>query len=555
MPQGLECHSPAELPIKLEPQDSDDPEPPIMRLEAVVKEENHKKSSSSSSSDSSRSKHKSDHHHSSRNGHSSSGSKDNSASKDGSRSKDSKKDDRKSSSSSSKSSSDKSKHHHHKSHHSSSSHSENSSSSKRKHEESSKENETSHKKPKLEIKKEKEVEIKKEPSKSSSSSKSSSKHKEKEKSKKSKPVEVKQEEEEVDGSQGMGFAEALALFDMPSSSSSSKKKDVQLADKIFKVPSSSKPSSSSSSTSKSKTEPREELVKKSINSLKSLTAPPKLLVQKPMLEPLPDIVNDLPSDVSIPEYRPAPLSSAVKDYINSSVLGAQYMKPQAKNMSDADLLTESFSSKANRTRVFSGNRVQKTVPSLFEMCIRVLQENIDFLTETGGVPFDILKPVLERAKPEQLNVIEYYNTYLLDESDVLWEPHCKRKFRTRQRQEMESWREMYDRCTREDEEKLSRLTKNIKQHQEKAEGVVQKTRLAFVDSTVKPPRNVRHKQEIYGTNNKLVVSPAARTVGLRHIQPNLAAAGDPRLRVSAGLRDDAQQCKFSVSNSCREILS
>jgi elongin-A len=520
-----------ELPIKLEPEDIDVDEPHMMRLEAIVKQENHKKSSSSSSSsDSSRSKHKSDNHHSSRNGHSSSGS-----------SKDRSKEDKKSSSSS-KGSSEKSKHH--KSHHSSSSsHSEHSSTSKRKLEESSKENEASQKKPKLEIKVE--VEIKKEPSKPSSSSnsskhrESSSKHKEreKEKSKKVKQVEVK--EEEVDGSQGMGFAEALALFDMPSSSSSaSKKKDVQLADKIFKVPSSSKPSSSSSS--KSRADPREDIVKK---SLKVLTAPPKLLSQKPKLEPLPDIVNDLPSDTPIPEYRPAPLSSAVKDYINSSVLGAQYMKPQVKNMSDADLLTESFSSKANRTRVFSGNRVQKTVPSLFEMCIRVLQENIEFLTETGGVPFDILRPVLERAKPEQLNTIEYYNQYLLEESDVLWEPHCKRKFRSRQREENECWREMYERCTREDEEKLSRLTKNIKQQQEKADGVVQKTMLAFVDSMVKPPRNVRHKQEIYGTNNKLVVSAAARTVGLRNIQPNLAVAGDARLRVGAGLRDDAQQCK------------
>lgn len=336
----------------------------------------------------------------------------------------------------------------------------------------------------------------------------------------------------MDGSQGIGFAEAMALFDMPSTS----KKSHLLADKITKV------SKSSSIKSPEKFAKPEEPKK----SIKTLTAPPKLLTQKPKLDPLPDIVNDLPSDVTIPDYRPLPLSSAVKDYINTSVLGNQYLRPQPKSQSDAELLTESFSSKANRTRVFSGNRVQKTIPTLFEMCIRVLQENIDFLTETGGVPFDILRPVLERAKPEQLNVIEYYNSYLLDDSDVLWEPHCKRKFRTRQRQEMESWREMYERCTREDEEKLSRLTRNIKQHQEKADEGLQKTRLAFVDSMVKPPRNIMRKQEIYGTNHKLVVSPAARTVGLKNLMPNLAAAGDARLRVAAGLRDDAQQCKKRI---------
>jgi transcription elongation factor B polypeptide 3 len=83
------------------------------------------------------------------------------------------------------------------------------------------------------------------------------------------------------------------------------------------------------------------------------------------------------------------------------------------------------------------------VPKLFDMCIRVLQENIEFLEYTGGVPFDLLKPVLEKATPDQLNNLEYFNPYLIDESDVLWEPHCKRKFRGQQPQEMESWRDMY----------------------------------------------------------------------------------------------------------------
>lgn len=428
-----------------------------------------KKSSSSSSSSSEPSRSK--HHHSSRSSHSSRDEKK-TASEETNIQNNKKSSDTK----------------HHKSHHSRSSHSDNS--SKRKHEElltESKENDASLKKPKLEP-----SEIKIESHSKSSKShhhhhnKTSSKHKEsstsssssKLKDKSSKKKSETEADEEVDGSQGMGFAEALALFDMPSSS---KKKDLHLADKIIKVPSSS--GSSSKSPGKSSRDEKKSTSKavEPKTSLKTLTAPPKLLTQKPKLEPLPDIVNDLPSDVSIPDYRPLPLSSAVKDYINSSVLGASYMKPQ-KHMSDTDLLTESFSSKANRTKVYSGNRVQKTVPSLFEMCIRVLQENIECLETTGGVPFDILRPVLERAKPETLNNIEYYNPYLLEESDVLWEPHCKRKFRIKKRLEMESWREMYERCTREDEEKLNRLTQNIKQREETTSNGVQKTMLAFVDS-------------------------------------------------------------------------
>jgi elongin-A len=268
------------------------------------------------------------------------------------------------------------------------------------------------------------------------------------------------------------------------------------------------------------------------------------------LEPLPDIVKELPTDLTIPEYRPSLLTSAVKDYINSSIQGTSStsLSRHQPTKTNAELMTESFSSKVNRTRVFSGNRVNKSMPTLFELNIRVLQEHIDFITETGGVPFDILRPVLEKAKPEQLATIEYYNPYLLEESDVLWEPHVKRKFRTRKREELESWREMYERCTREDEEKLSRLTKNIKKHQEIADSGVQKTRLAFVDSLVKPPRNIMRKQEIFGTSSKLVSSPVARTEGLKHLAPNVLLAGDVRLRVAAGLRDDAQGKNLQISS-------
>lgn len=501
----------SELPIKLGPED-----------EETTREETPPKKSSSHNSKRSHSKSE----QSLRNG----SSKDERKSKHSEESRSHSSSEKKSHSSENKTSDGK----HHKSlHHSRSSHGE-SSSLKRKSEEAStdsKEIKSSHKKPKLDTQ-----ETKKESKSSTSGSYSkSSQHKESPSAtvKEKAPKPKAKVDEEFDCSQGMGFAEALALFDMPSSS---KKKDLQLADKIVKIKSPNKPqrdekrSSSGSDTKK---------------SLKALTAPPKLLVEKPKLEPLPDIVSDLPSDVSIPDYRPMPLNSVVKDYINTSVLGStsSYFRPQAK-MTDRELLTESFSSKANRTRVYSGNKVIRAVPSLFDICIKVLQDNIDFIESTGGVPFHVIRPVLEKAKPEQLSNIEYFNQELLEDTDVLWEPHVKRKFRTRQRLEMESWREMYERCTEEDEIKLSKLTRNIKQHQEKTSNDVQKTKMAFVDSMVKPPRNIMRQQEIFGTNRKLVVSPAARTVGLRHMAPNLLAAGDARLRVAAGIRDDAQNGKF-----------
>jgi len=62
---------------------------------------------------------------------------------------------------------------------------------------------------------------------------------------------------------------------------------------------------------------------------------------------------------------------------------------------------------------------------------------------TGGVPYDILKPILERATSDQLFMLEHHNPYLIEDTDILWQYHCNREFRNNERQEMESWREMY----------------------------------------------------------------------------------------------------------------
>lgn len=141
-------------------------------------------------------------------------------------------------------------------------------------------------------------------------------------------------------------------------------------------------------------------------------------------------------------------------------------------------------------------------------------------------------------------MFEEYNQYLMEETDALWELHCKKHCRGQRRQEMETWREMYFRFQNEQEHKLQNLTKNIKKSQLEIALPVKKTQLAYVDSAVKAPRNVAKKQELYGTKNKLISTPAARVAALQSITPNAAKVGDARLRVAAGFRDAAQACEF-----------
>ena len=97
------------------------------------------------------------------------------------------------------------------------------------------------------------------------------------------------------------------------------------------------------------------------------------------------------------------------------------------------------------------------MPSLYDQCIHVLQENVDYIEECGSLPFDILRPVLERASAPTLARIEELNPYLMEDTSELWEKFCAKQFRAEHRQENESWREMWERCTKEREEKLNRL--------------------------------------------------------------------------------------------------
>ncbi|GIY74977.1 elongin-A [Caerostris extrusa] len=170
------------------------------------------------------------------------------------------------------------------------------------------------------------------------------------------------------------------------------------------------------------------------------------------------------------------------------------------------------SSRKERTNVYSGRKslYYTEVPTLFECCTQVLIENIDAIEYLGDVPYFLLKPVLERCTPNQLYDIENFNhqnsqinlnyflMYLIDETCDLWEAHCKKDFRTQQLQENETWRDLYLRAHEERETKLKNLTQNICASMSKYKPA-RKVQLAYVNSVVKPPRDVARKQAKNGT--------------------------------------------------------
>ncbi|BES92360.1 RNA polymerase II transcription factor SIII (Elongin) subunit A [Nesidiocoris tenuis] len=315
----------------------------------------------------------------------------------------------------------------------------------------------------------------------------------------------------IDAGSGFSFADALAGLDP--SSGKKKKKSIK-PDLIVTTPSSSTKSHSSKPGSKKEkpsTSSKDHHLSRNSPSMPSCSVKrepssgspmPELLMKKPLkLENLDLDINSTLPEIN-PNYRPLP-----------------HVPENARRNSTTKTITndeEMFSmmmNKNQRTKVFSGGkstgRVNK-VPSLYELCIKLLYDNIDGLEFTGGVPFDLLKPLLEKLNPDQLFVLEHYNSYLIEDTGPMWEFHCKKDFRTATRQDMETWRELYVRCMEEREEKLKALTQNITKSI--AQSVpVRKAQLAYVNSAVKPPRNVAKKQAKYGTGDSSGICPSLKS--------------------------------------------
>uniref|UniRef100_UPI00359016F0 elongin-A n=1 Tax=Myxine glutinosa TaxID=7769 RepID=UPI00359016F0 len=222
-----------------------------------------------------------------------------------------------------------------------------------------------------------------------------------------------------------------------------------------------------------------------------------------VLPTLPDMA--LPSIQ--PNYRPLPSSEFV-DALQERKRAS--LGPQIPLSDDNEY---GFTGKRlnRKMAVFSGSKsvFLPQMTSLYKQCIRVLQNNIDSIHEVGGVPFDILEPVLERCTPEQLYRIEDCNPHFVEDTDGLWMQNAKKDFRNDSREEFESWREFYLRKHDEREDRLRKITQSISSmHSGKPKG--RQVKLAYVNTMAKPPRDIRRRQEKHGTGGFAPIHAAER---------------------------------------------
>ncbi|XP_036980730.1 elongin A, like isoform X2 [Acanthopagrus latus] len=237
-------------------------------------------------------------------------------------------------------------------------------------------------------------------------------------------------------------------------------------------------------------------------ALKKKTAAEDLSL-KPHKPPVMSLNVSSPRRESVMELMNIPLPATLSEC--EKQISVDYFETKAEKESElCDVPEESAGFTGQRLnkkmQVYSGAKTVflPAMLSLHQQCIRTLQNNINLLYETGGVPFEILEPVLERCTPEQLLRIEECNPIYVGVTDHLWGKHCQRDFKHSKLQEYESWKEMYVRLSEERERKLQRLTKSIvSAHSNKPKG--RQVKMAFIHTVAKPPRDVRIQQEIHGT--------------------------------------------------------
>ena len=269
-------------------------------------------------------------------------------------------------------------------------------------------------------------------------------------------------------------------------------------------------------------------------------------------EPLPT-VDALPK--IDPNYKPLPRVPLPDDNFDDDLLDYPSYLPlnlpsnehrPAPNMTQFEGLENMLRFKKERKRkMYSGNvqefcpHTTTKIPSLFNLCISVLQENIDSLEYTGGVPFDVLKPVIELATPNQLFNLENYNPYLLEDTNLLWKQHCKKEFKNKKPDEMETYRDLYLRSVDHNDEMLKKLSEKISK--ETMVTARRTTQLAFEGTVAKPPKSVARAQARFGTGAP-VGAPArttkaaeitARKNAMANVQRNERAASS---RTSASAR-------------------
>lgn len=179
----------------------------------------------------------------------------------------------------------------------------------------------------------------------------------------------------------------------------------------------------------------------------------------------------------------------------SQVPQPQQTEESSKNSASNDP-SDIFVSKQNRVKVCSGTK-SREVASQFELYIKSCQERIEDLSYPSNMPAKLVQAILAKAQPAQLRKIERKNPEIAQKTDSVWETIVKAKFKGATRKGDESYREMYERCTSEQSDRLLSLTHALERTKQL---LVPTSKVAIIDPIAPKPKKVttshRNNEEV-----------------------------------------------------------
>ncbi|CAF0813405.1 unnamed protein product [Brachionus calyciflorus] len=170
----------------------------------------------------------------------------------------------------------------------------------------------------------------------------------------------------------------------------------------------------------------------------------------------------------------------------------------SQQLKEDEALTKIFLSKQSKRTLFTGrkntNGIVNKIPKLFELVTRNLILNLDELPSrlaelnfrNEPIEFKIIYKVLEKASVKQLENIEYYNPYLLVNTEVFWKKLCEEEFKClRLLDKGDTWRDLYYRLVDEREEKFQRARNLVsrKNAEKPKERQIKEATVRFISST------------------------------------------------------------------------
>ncbi|WBW71522.1 elongin-A, F-box protein Pof4 [Schizosaccharomyces osmophilus] len=142
--------------------------------------------------------------------------------------------------------------------------------------------------------------------------------------------------------------------------------------------------------------------------------------------------------------------------------------------------------------------------SLKDICIQVAQKYINDIEDIGDYPYALLEPILERAPPDRLYLLEERSPHFRQESQSLWKQHVLRDFALELQQfkvsvpSITDWRSLYERMKKRRHTQYNEASEKLRNAYTKLEQTKQNKRIVPLE---REPRSARPQKRLRPSNS------------------------------------------------------